>query len=68
VIGLDAQVAGSPDGTDSPPVLVGVLASWGVEIPLGPSPLFVRAAVEVGNLGPFFSVRGLVSLGVAVGG
>ena len=68
VVGLDVQLAGSPDATEGPDVLVGALASYGVEVPLGDSPLSFRPMVELGNLGPFFVVRGLAGLSVAFGG
>ncbi len=66
VIGLGFQIAWSPNATEGPPVLAGVLASWGGETPFGSSPVFVRPQVELGNLGPFFAVRGLAEVGFAL--
>ena len=63
VIGLDFQIAWSPNATEGPPVLAGVLGSYGVEIPFGESPVFVRPQVELGNLGPFFAIRGVAEVG-----
>jgi hypothetical protein len=46
----------------------GLLGSWGVEIPLGDSPLVLRPHLEAGILGRFFSLRALFGLGIVVPG
>ena len=67
-IGAHLQLAPNPDGTGGAPrFLVGAAGSLGVEIPLGRSPLAIRPVVEVGVLGPLFSLRGMAELTVGLG-
>ncbi len=71
-IGLGVQFAPNPDGIgsgteDAPRFLAGFAGSAGVDIPLGSSPVALRAAAGVGNLGPFFVLRGTVPVVVNLG-
>ena len=67
VLGLGLQLAVSPDASVGDPVLLGPVLTFGFDIPLGASPLFLRPMLEVGTLGPFFQFRGMLTLGAALG-
>lgn len=66
-LGLNIQLAPNPDGTNGPRFLVGVLATVGVDLQLGKSPLFFRPQVEAGVLNRYFTLRGLAMIGVRTG-
>ena len=67
VFGLGAQVGPNPGGSEGGVVLPGVVGQLGAEFPLGASRLLVRPLLEVGNLGKYFTLRALVSVGLAIG-
>jgi hypothetical protein len=67
VIGLGLQLAPSPDASVGGAVVVGPVASFGADIPLGSSPLVLRPLIEVGSLGRFFQFRGMLQLALVVG-
>lgn len=60
------QAGINPSLIGGPVVLAGVLVSGGVDIPLGRSGVAVRPVVEVGNLGPMFTMRGMAELAIGV--
>jgi len=75
-VGLFLQLAPNPSGTLGGPVFVGLAAGAGIDIPLGPLPLAVRIAGEVGGMASpsseqtehMLTVRGLAQLVLALGG
>jgi len=66
VIGLSLQLAPNLDGSLGGPVLLGPALTFGFDIPLGGTPLFLRPFIEVGTLGRFFQFRGALALGAAI--
>ncbi len=56
------QIAPNPSEVGGGPVLLGALVSGGVDIPLGRSGLAFRPVVELGNLGPMLTFRGMAQL------
>lgn len=66
-LGLNLQMAPNPDGTNGPRFLVGVLATVGVDLQLGKSPLFFRPQIEAGVLNRYITLRGLAMIGVRTG-
>ncbi len=65
-VGVLFQLSPNPVGSLGPPALVGPALLAGVEIPLLPTPLAIRPAVEVGLSDRFFSLRGIVQLVVRI--
>ncbi|HCP48225.1 MAG TPA: hypothetical protein DIU15_19455 [Deltaproteobacteria bacterium] len=57
LFGAALQLAPNPGGGEGDAFLVGVAGIGGVEVPLGPSPLALRVAAEVGVLSQFFCLR-----------
>jgi hypothetical protein len=67
VIGLGFQLAWSPHATVGSALIAGPVVTFGFDLPLGASPLFLRPLLEVGTLGRFFQFRGMLQLGAALG-
>jgi hypothetical protein len=66
-LGALFQLAPNPAGSVGPSTLVGAAGLAGVEIPFGRSPLAFRTSVELGVLGPLFTVRASGQLVVGFG-
>lgn len=66
-VGLVAQVAPNPDGSDGTRVLVGGALDGGIDIPLGrDAPVFIRMRGQVGFLGRNLTVGGFAGFGFRV--
>lgn len=65
-IAVAFQLAPNPSLVGGGTVLVGVLASAGVDVPLGRTGLAFRPVIEAGNLGPMFTFRGMAELIVGI--
>lgn len=65
-VGVHLQIAPNPSLVGGGAVLVGFVASGGVDVPLGRSGVAVRPVFDIGTLGTMFTVRGMVQLVVGV--
>ena len=61
-LGIAFQAGFGDSPYQAAPILPGVLAQFGLELPLGRSPLAIRPGLEIGNLGPAFDLRAGVQL------